>query len=779
MKKQYVFLKFGLVLALFFQFNLSYSQNSSNLVIGDLAFVAFNADGDDDFAIVALKSIGANSVIYFSDGHPFDVPDGNPGEGMIPDTNDGFLIWNSGNAFIPGGTVIVFNDVSTTNRKVSLGTLTAGDTGDGFSLDETGEAIFAFNIQDFGLGDRVSNWICGIQSVDGQEGTDFSITNLTKGTTFIEFFTGGSTDPDGGYYSGSRSSETAYADYTTLLGNNTNWTREDTNGENILPISTQKFTIKASAWTGTSSSSWHVFNNWSNGVPNADTDVTIPSGTARSISISAGTTGQAGNLTIASGATFDIAADNALTVHGNLVNNGTITASNASSIIAKSSTTSATINYKRTVTNGWHLISSPVTTQNINDFAVVTTANSVATNGANYGIAPYNNDGTAWNYYTTGNIASAGAFISGKGYSALRTIAGDFTFTGNFPTENTSNTISDGTANEWNLVGNPYPSYLPANNGANSSINVIASNTSVLHASYQALYFWDQATSQYLAVNHGTASRFIAPGQGFFVNSIENGGTSTFTVTEDMQSHQTTDVFSRTNNNQFEISLFVTDGTNTKSTDIKYINGTTTGLDPGYDAGLFNGTSSSFSLYSHLISDSEGIDFSLQCLPDSNYENMIVPVGLNVDTDTEVTFTLESLNIPDGLKVFLEDKENDSFTRLDETNTNYITNVTSSNNGIGRFYIHTTNQAVLDIVDNNINQVSIYKTDNHMLRIAGLLNGQSSLKIYDILGKQHLETSFQNNGVNDIQIPKNIGAGVYIIQLISENNTINKKILIH
>ncbi|MEZ6146915.1 MAG: hypothetical protein R3B91_16155 [Planctomycetaceae bacterium] len=32
---------------------------------GDIAFVGFNADGDDDFAFVTLVEIAANSTVYF------------------------------------------------------------------------------------------------------------------------------------------------------------------------------------------------------------------------------------------------------------------------------------------------------------------------------------------------------------------------------------------------------------------------------------------------------------------------------------------------------------------------------------------------------------------------------------------------------------------------------------------------------------------------------------------------------------------------------------------
>ena len=48
-------------------FTLSFGWGLST---GDISFTAFNADGEDDFAIVALADIPANTTIYFSDNEP-------------------------------------------------------------------------------------------------------------------------------------------------------------------------------------------------------------------------------------------------------------------------------------------------------------------------------------------------------------------------------------------------------------------------------------------------------------------------------------------------------------------------------------------------------------------------------------------------------------------------------------------------------------------------------------------------------------------------------------
>lgn len=63
------------------------------------------------------------------------------------------------------------------------------------------------------------------------------------------------------------------------------------------------------------------------------------------------------------------------------------------------------------------------------------------------------------------------------------------------------------------------------------------------------------------------------------------------------------------------------------------------------------------------------------------------------------------------------------------------------------------------------------------LRIVGLQQGNINIKLYNILGKQLLNASFESNGIKDISLPK-LTAGVYIVQLETEAGKLNKKIIL-
>jgi hypothetical protein len=133
------------------------------------------------------------------------------------------------------------------------------------------------------------------------------------------------------------------------------------------------------------------------------------------------------------------------------------------------------------------------------------------------------------------------------------------------------------------------------------------------------------------------------------------------------------------------------------------------------------------------------------------------------------------MNLPNGIKVFLEDRANNTFTEL-SNNGSYKVTTTEALNGIGHFYLHTKS-SVLSVDENVLNTVSIYKISNSKLRLSGLSQGKSLVKIYNILGMQVMQRSFDSNGVKDILLPK-LFTGIYIVQLENGTSKINKKIIL-
>ena len=180
--------------------------------------------------------------------------------------------------------------------------------------------------------------------------------------------------------------------------------------------------------------------------------------------------------------------------------------------------------------------------------------------------------------------------------------------------------------------------------------------------------------------------------------------------------------------------------------------------------------------YYGLLDNDEGNKYQIQCLPDSNYENMVIPVGVIAAANKEITFTTETQNLPDGINVYIEDREKNTFTQLNKTNSNYTIKINEKLNGIGRFYLHTKNN-ILSTSDIALHNLSVYKLDESHLRVVGLPQGKSSIKLFTVLGKQILNSTFISNGIHNVSIPK-LTAGIYFVKLQSEKGSIKKKILI-
>ncbi|QXP63024.1 T9SS type A sorting domain-containing protein [Polaribacter sp. HaHaR_3_91] len=493
-------------------------------------------------------------------------------------------------------------------------------------------------------------------------------------------------------------------------------------------------------WSGFSDSTWLTASNWSKAtVPVLTDNIIIPTGLTNYPTI---TTAVSVN---------SVSIENSASL---LYNGGSLT-------------TAEGVNYSIAVTDtNWHLVTSPVSGENYNDDWV--TDNSIAsgtTNSENRGIATYQN-GTADN--TTGNWVymqggTSATFGDGVGYSLLsNTGTGNFTFTGTANSSSMAPAISQNGTNFWNLIGNSYTSYLDV-------AAFIDENDTNFGGAFQAIYVWDD--SSYLAKTTG----YVYPGQAFFVSASATGTTASFTTA--MQSHQNDITFLKSSNTETSIEINITDGTNNKTTTINYLDEKTLGLDPGFDIGMFDGVSSELSLYTQLVENNEGTAFAKQAVPNSDLETTIIPLGIKAAVSKEITFTAEALNLPSGLNVYLEDRQEKTYSRLDEANARYKVTLSESLNGSGRFYIHTSTNSVLSINSAILESIGIYKTNNSKLKITGLSQGKSIVKLFNILGKQMMETSFASSGSDAISLP-NLAPGIYIIQLKTASGVLNKKIIL-
>ena len=483
------------------------------------------------------------------------------------------------------------------------------------------------------------------------------------------------------------------------------------------------------------------------------------------------------NLTINNGASLIIAAGTFLTVSNTLTNNGpggvviqsdaTGTGSLIANSVAGTGTTSA--HQYMTGNPAWHQTSSPVTGQSVSNFLTANT--SIATNGANRAMMDYNESINLWNpYYTTGT----GNITAGKGFCMLTTTSDSVIFTGTL-NASTYTVATTKTGNYgWNSIGNPYSSAIKINSAADITNNFITINSTKLDASYNSIYVWDETVSSthYQIINHASTATNLSSGQAFFVKTATNGNTVTFTP--DMQIHQSAMMLKSAATPYPEIKLVVQNNNKSVTTTIKYIDGTTKGLDIGYDAGMLK-SDPSLALYTFLVEDN-GVEFALQCLPDNNYKNMIIPVGLDSKTGGEVVFSSVNLNLSSECKVILEDKITATFTDL---STNSYKTIVAPNSVItDRFRLYNSTPVISGVGDlqteGKLYAIAIRNTE---IRITGEVTQGAVAMLYSTQGKQLLNKTLQAGNLNIIPI-SGLANGMYLLSVREKGITQGFKLMI-
>ena len=580
-----------------------------------------------------------------------------------------------------------------------------------------------------------------------------------------------------------------------LNGNNTSITSLTDNGPNNLSGTIEGFTktgtasnfvagvtgafgsnsLKENAFDTTGN--WSTPGNWSLGVVPTQVDKAIISN-GKTVTIDVDNL-KIDDFELETGAILAIPKDKEITIQNSFNSSGSLELSSDDSdsgVLFIEGTSSGTITYKRggLLANKWSVITPPVAGQKIKAFADAV-GNDIRKNTGvtpnRYAIAYYDDSqsiGNKWVYYFADMDANI-EFEVGKSYAISRATDGEVTFTGTLTTESSTKTL---TTNQWAAIGNPFTTYFPANKNSNSSF--LNDNLSVLDDTYQSIYMWDNSQNKYIAVTELDAvARSLTPGQGFFIK-LKNGQTDIAFNAEKRSTKPTSgnNIFSKTKNTTPSIEVKINDGNNTVNTFIKYFDNATPGFDKGYDIGNFN--SESLDIYSRLTDKSNETNFTIQSLPNQNYENMIIPIGVNSSNNSEITFSTSTKNIPNNYKIFLEDKKFNSFYRLDLIDATYKTSITKNTKLNGRFYIHLTPQT-LNIDNVNTTNLNVYLSSKRTLTIQGLHTEEAIVKVISILGK---ELVTKKTTTNQLELPRSLKSGIYIIKIESIKGNLTKKVIL-
>ncbi len=532
-------------------------------------------------------------------------------------------------------------------------------------------------------------------------------------------------------------------------------------------------------------------------------------------------------IEVQANATFSVATDKFLQVTGDIINNGTISVDENASLVqlttgVNSNSGSGTYEITRSGnTNSYiyNIWSSPI--QNAGLTTVFNDANPCdmwafeeltqswkADFNAGFSTTCNGNPVT----YSVNSIlvggdglmdVTRGYFIPGN-LSAARIYSGQVN-NGDYSTAVVTTTLgnpggTDWADDDWNLVGNPYPSGLSAD-------SFWKENAVLNQRITDALYFWDEAdtnggynsTSDYASwnlsggVESGNSTKEplgnIASGQGFWVVA---SNTSNIAFTNNMRVTSNDQFFKKGQNDQHNAWFRFSSPSNYKNNIlIGYNSHSTDGIDEGYDAHKLIGNG-----HVRFASVMNQDEFVIQSMaPFTINETKIIPITVFTDESGIHSFTnYKKKQIPGSLKIYLRDLV--LGTDYDLSTGAYDVSLLANTTYDQRFQLVFVNE--LDIKDNGhggkdgINPpdttglttsitASITNPDFLFIQEDGIIkitneNGfTGNIQIIDISGKQvYAHFGIENSLSQTINL-NGIAQGTYFLSITNDHTILYNK----
>ncbi|OZV69251.1 T9SS type A sorting domain-containing protein [Winogradskyella aurantia] len=502
---------------------------------------------------------------------------------------------------------------------------------------------------------------------------------------------------------------------------------------------------------------------------------------------------QINDFTILADAATSIPVATSLTVNGNLTTLGVLELNSVSdtySSLIVNGTSTGEVTYFRhvnqiadtgAVTGQNDLIAPPVTSVS-QDFLAFRNANPDLPSGTIGGVpsflfGPFDNTSNTYVNYTASNDLDP--LEAGIGYRTASTQIGGstFTFTGDVETNASPVTITRGTSTAFNLIGNPYPSYI-------SLSGFLAANNSEFDPLTSGVYGYDgDATDGFVIWNqaHSDANpnAKIAPGQGFFVSSKVGGGTISFPAS--IRTSGTADDFIPGRMADPEtyikhLKLKLEQDENIYFTDVYFTDNASLGMDSGYDSALF-GELPQVALYSSLVEGHSGERLGVQSVDFNATTNVSIPLGLHAEPGQELSISINESTLSADTEVYLEDRLNNTFTLLSDGAIFSLT-PNAALSGTGRYYL-TFSSNQLGVGETGLSNVRVTAQSNpKTITISGTLNTETKAEVYDIQGRLMLQQQLSTDTTLHTIDASNLTGGIYIVNLQSEGAEHSQKVII-
>jgi len=495
--------------------------------------------------------------------------------------------------------------------------------------------------------------------------------------------------------------------------------------------------------------SWSAPGNWIDGV--------VPT-SAEEANISAEATLD-GDYTypvvnIAAGGVLTIPEGNTLTVTDDLQNgsgNSGLMLQNGSSLIHHNANVPGTM--QRQLSNadwtngmdGWHLLSSPVENQLLNNGGFTSDP---------YDFYAWGENTNAWLNQKVG-ANNINAFVPGNGYlvsyddGGTKTFAGDLNVNG-ITFSNLSKTGSSYYIG-YHLLGNPFTSALKWNDGnwAMTNVGGVAS-------------VWNETAQNYTSL--ANPNDIIPANQGFFVQVTD--AINSITIPSAARTHSLTAFYKEIPADYLKLRITNSVNATFDETIIRLKDDATGSYDPAYDGHKISGSETAPHLYT-MIQAGENAAVN-------TYGTADVPAGIEMGfrPGVNATYTLKAEEFTFDRQIVLEDRVAGT-TMILEAGSSYAFNGTTGD-AENRFMLHFS---PLDVPVHESGQDLVAYSSGDVVYIRSSFESPAEVRIRTVSG----QLVYHGLVAPETQFSVNTGSwvpGIYLVLLTSGNESSHQKVVI-
>ncbi len=517
-------------------------------------------------------------------------------------------------------------------------------------------------------------------------------------------------------------------------------------------------------------------SNLGNASSLAGTNVTVAANTELTVN----STATVLSLSLAPGAKLNIGTGNTLTA-----TNGITLQSDATgtATILNSGTYTGTVTAQQYLgsARNWYL-SSPVQITNSPTNNIARFYEYVEAGNNNYPVDGSNNpvnvgETSYWKYWAPDN-----SMTMGKGYIAQATSGTTVQFSGT-PNNGNITTTFNLTRNDlkgkgFNLVGNPYPSYIDWSLVAQANTNLMSTawfktkKTDVAGGGYTfaSVNVTTPSSPEIVSNNANTTiTKYIPPTQAFWVR-VKNGTSSTsMSFTNAMREHRLDngDLMKAPKvNERSRLRLQLANGIESDETLIYFDKIATNDFNEYDSPKMMNNSTVTPDLYTKA-----GIERLVINGMNAIADNMELPLGFSLNAAAELKLkATEMSNFPLGTRIYLLDKVESTQTELTpETEYSFSTSAAIINNESRFSLLFRVPGSTTDI--NNMSKLNALVFVNAANQITIVAPEQSNYAIYNAMG-QLIENGISNSKLQTINCK--LYSGIYTVKV---NNSVTKVII--